>query len=487
MSSFLQDADSSRAPSVTTESATASRTSTHNKGKKTSTIWTHTREPLEYEDQELLYCSYCELDNQPHGAKTASSMTKHIRSKHKAVQLEKVLTKSQEIVRQQLKSIYCQAAATGDTEELDAKILKKSINQDALNEALVTLIVVHNLSFCMVEWAAFHTFCQVLNEACEGKITTSHSVVRTRVGESFQKHKDTIRKALQAALSHIHISLDIWTSPNRWLILAICAHFTSYDQKKEKALLALKKVPGHSGDDQFSILLPVLQDYGIELKLGAIIADNAPPNNVLCRTIEKHMWDTHKKEWLANDWRIRCIGHIINLVVQAFLFTDLVNMDELESYDEAEVDGELIDEEVKKAKFRLLGPLGKAHNIVVYIRSSGGRADYFRKLAGRMIPMDNRTRWNSWHNMLQVLLEQKAHIDKYCEDFECELQKDLLDFADWKKLRTINDFLQPFSRATLFTEGDEASIDRTLFTMDILIKHLQISIVSPLPSLLLLN
>ena len=89
--------------------------------------------------------------------------------------------------------------------------------------------------------------------------------------------------------------------------------------------------------------------------------------------------------------------------------------------------------------------------------------------------------------MLQVLLEQKAHVDKFCEDFERELQKDLLDLADWKKLRMINDFLQLFSRATLFTEGDEVSIDRTLFTMDILIKHLQISIVSPLPSLFLLS
>ena len=95
MPSFLQDADSSRTPSVTVESAAASRTSAHNKGKKTSTIWAHTREPLEYEDQELLYCSYCELDNKPHGAKSASSMTKHIRSIHKTVQIEKVLSKNQ--------------------------------------------------------------------------------------------------------------------------------------------------------------------------------------------------------------------------------------------------------------------------------------------------------------------------------------------------------------------------------------------------------
>src|SRR5947209_13371530 len=104
-----------------------------------------------------------------------------------------------------------------------------------------------------------------------------------------------------------------------------------------------------------------------------------------------------------------------------------------------------------------------------------------------MILMDNRTRWNSWYNMLQVLLKQKAHVDKFCENFEHELQKDLLDLTDWKKLHTINDFLQLFSRATLFTEGDEVSIDRTLFIIDILIKHLQISIINPLPSLFLLS
>jgi hypothetical protein len=79
---------------------------------------------------------------------------------------------------------------------LDIKILENSINQDALTEALVTLIVVHNLSFCIVEWLAFHTFCQILNAACEGKITTCHAGIRNKVEESFYKHKDTIRKAL---------------------------------------------------------------------------------------------------------------------------------------------------------------------------------------------------------------------------------------------------------------------------------------------------
>jgi hypothetical protein len=53
-----------------------------------------------------------------------------------------------------------------------------------------------------------------------------------------------------------------------------------------------------------------------------------------------------------------------------------------------------------------------------------------------------------------------------------------LSAQDWKKLRTIKDFLKPFKRATLYTEGDGAAIDRVLFLMDILRKHFDLSLVS---------
>ena len=61
-------------------------------------------------------------------------------------------------------------------------------------------------------------------------------------------------------------------------------------------------------------------------------------------------------------------------------------------YDKEEVDREFIDKEVKKAKFRLLGPLSKVYNIIVYIQSLGGYVDYFRKLVGRIILLDNYIR-----------------------------------------------------------------------------------------------
>jgi hypothetical protein len=70
----------------------------------------------------------------------------------------------------------------------------------------------------------------------------------------------------------------------------------------------------------------------------------------------------------------------------------MIGIEELESYDEQDQSGELTNEEARRVKFRLLGPLGQAHNIVIHIRGSPKRTEEFKMLASRIIPIDNRTR-----------------------------------------------------------------------------------------------
>jgi hypothetical protein len=70
-------------------------------------------------------------------------------------------------------------------------------------------------------------------------------------------------------------------------------------------------------------------------------------------------------------------------------------MDKLESYDEIKTDKKFIDKKIKKTKFRFLKFFNKIYNIVIYIRNSDNRADYFKKLTEKIIPINNRTRWNS--------------------------------------------------------------------------------------------
>ncbi len=124
------------------------------------------------------------------------------------------------------------------------------------------------------------------------------------------------------------------------------------------------------------------------------MADNASTNDTLCREIEEYLEEEERIKWDAFARRLRCSGHIINLSVQAFLFQAVFTEDDLQSYDRNEAAGREINIEAQRVRFRLLGPLGKLHNIVVHIRGSALRTKEWIDLAKRMLPLDNRIRWN---------------------------------------------------------------------------------------------
>jgi hypothetical protein len=65
-------------------------------------------------------------------------------------------------------------------------------------------------------------------------------MIKTKIMKAFQDHKDIVRKKLQSALTHIHLLMDIWTSPNRKLLLGITADFVDYEEERHiKALIVL--------------------------------------------------------------------------------------------------------------------------------------------------------------------------------------------------------------------------------------------------------
>ena len=471
---------SSLLPPSTTQDSVKTGSKKSKRGRSAHTTWVHTRTARDGEDSRLKFCIHCTVPP-PYSTSVSTNMRGHLESKHGII-VDRTLGPIQVETVRQLQQLYTQAQSSDQTEAIDTQAYRKCLDHDAINEALITLIIVRNLPFRVVEWPEFHALCQVLNPESSDFITTAHSQITKKIEQSWQARKDVVRKKLQSAVSSIHLSLDIWTSPNRLLLLGICAHFVDRSQEKHsKALLALRTVANHSGDEQFATLLAVLKDYGIVRKLGSIVCDNASSNDTLCRTVEAYLYEEEDFEWDSTYRRIRCTGHIINLAVQTFLFHSLIEMEQLESYDEQEGKGEVGDEEEKRATFRVMGPLGKLHNIVVHIRNSAGRTKEFKDLAGRMIPLDNRTRWNSWFQMLAVADQKAVAIDTYSKNHFATLQADYLSPEDWERLRMIKEFLQPFHRATLETQGDHATIDSVLFTMDIIVQYFEAALVSSVP------
>lgn len=106
----------------------------------------------------------------------------------------------------------------------------------------------------------------------------------------FLRKKDLVRKTIQSAISSIHISTDLWTSPNNLLIQAVCGHFVATNEKQYTILLAVRETEGYSGEQQFnSAIYPVLQEYQIEQNLGTLIGDNSGTNDTLSRTISSFL------------------------------------------------------------------------------------------------------------------------------------------------------------------------------------------------------
>ena len=242
------------------------------------------------------------------------------------------------------------------------------------------------------------------------------------------------------------------------------------EERQRKALIALRPVASHAGEEQLTVLLSVLEEYGIVRQVGCFMSDNASTNDTLCRSVSRHLESKEKITWNTEKQRLRCIGHVNNLAVQAFLFQNVFRIEELESYDQEEETREVNNIADQQGRFRLIGPLGKLHNIVICVRSSSQRTKEFRDIIGQMVPLDNRTRWNSWYQMLTVAVQSSiaSAIDIFTKNHFDVLQHDYLSSDDWTRLRTIKNFLQPFARATLETQGTAGTIDRVLFTMDVL-------------------
>jgi hypothetical protein len=289
--------------------------------------------------------------------------------------------------------------------------------------------------------------------------------------------------------------VDIWTSPNNYLFLAVCASFVDHNDQFRNILIALRTVPGHSGEHQWSVLLPVLKEYGSTKSIRTIIGDNSGTNDTLCRTISAYLAEEYRIDWNVSQNRIRCQGHILNLVVQLYLFSNNQEEAEMDWYDREELLNEQKNEkEIKERQNRIraqMGVIGKLHNLVVHIRASSSRTKEFVTNAGRRIPLDNRTRWNSWYTMLKVAQEQTvkealvSYAEKYLDAGTID-KRDILSPDDWNQLRIISSHLAIFEGATLHLQGDRTTLERVSESLEVIYQWLQDTLVSYITNLSIL-
>uniref|UniRef100_A0A0D2YDN2 HAT C-terminal dimerisation domain-containing protein n=1 Tax=Fusarium oxysporum (strain Fo5176) TaxID=660025 RepID=A0A0D2YDN2_FUSOF len=140
--------------------------------------------------------------------------------------------------------------------------------------------------------------------------------------------------------------------------------------------------------------------------------------------------------------RMRCYGHVLNLVARAFLFGKDAESFELES----DINGMRGLQEQDLRHWRSKGPIGKLHNIVKFIRSSPQRSEYFKRIAHEQEDEGALRKQTDIRAYIFALEGEKDEEKRIPAD-------DILSNEDWRVLGEVNEILTPLYHQTMRTQG----------------------------------
>ena len=225
-----------------------------------------------------------------------------------------------------------------------------------------------------------------------------HTTVCSWIRQTFESRQQIIFNLVQGAKSSTHLSFDLWTASNGFHYIGIVGHFVDSEGEKRDVLLGLPRLVGpHSGENMAPYVKEVIDRYEMGSKLGYFMLDNAESNDTCLEALAR---------WFPMDVgrrRLRCIGHIINLVVRAVIFGS--NVAKFEAELRGATDEFSFDIWAKK------GAIGRLHNLATYIRRTDQRRQALRRLQTELagddviftleVVVDGKTRWNSIYIMIR--------------------------------------------------------------------------------------
>ncbi|RYO01198.1 hypothetical protein AA0121_g13269 [Alternaria tenuissima] len=407
-------------------------------------------------------------------------------------------------VQRQINTIFPPVAST--------VALRNSFNLQAYREALVHLLTRRRMPLNAVEWSELKDLALACNPAIDDLLITSRRTMVRLLASNYDLYIEQLKGSLSTAVSQVHISTDLWTSPHRHALLAVCTHWVDGDYKLQKALLALPECRfTHSGEQQSNLVLSTLERFNIQSRIGYHTGDNATSNNTCLQALAFQLKDKYAVSFNPVHRRVRCIGHIINLSLQAFLLASskealvaaLESASEITSDEPLERFSQVLasrresrdtslscaQERSQRGRRRRdswssqgstpddfggiwnMPALGKLHGLAVWLHSSSIHSDLWDKAVDIRLGIDNTTRWSSWYQVIHRAIEKQDQIKAFMIDHETQIGNDRLLASDWDLLGKAHAFLQPFASATLYAEGSMSSISQSLLIMDLLLLH----------------
>lgn len=153
-----------------------------------------------------------------------------------------------------------------------------------IRELSVGYIIDSNLPFSTFESTYLQELFRQLDSDLYAQIPWGRTSAKKELEDILSLKKAAVREELDEAVTQIHISFDLWTSPNRLSFISIFGHFIDQSNSHQSRLLAFRRQIGsHAGENIAYTVRNVVRDWGIDRKIGVSICDNAASNDVCLR------------------------------------------------------------------------------------------------------------------------------------------------------------------------------------------------------------
>ncbi|KAJ9543902.1 hypothetical protein OSB04_023609 [Centaurea solstitialis] len=296
-------------------------------------------------------------------------------------------------------------------------------NQEVVRKALAKIIIIDELSFRFVEGRGFKQF---MESSCPRFKIPSRWTVNRDIFGIYCEEKTNLKKLFKSSTPHISLTTDTWTSVQIINYMCITAHFIDHEWKLNKKVISFVPILSHKGESIAKALETCLIEWGVK-NIFTITVDNASSNDVAIGFMKHKLVSWGGSSTRVDYVHMRCIAHILNLVVQDGL--------------------KLADASVKKIR-----------DCVRWVRGSPSRLHKFREFAD-LLEVEEKsslclgvpTRWNSTYMMLRTAIAYKGVFEMYqSSDNSLALEVGSVPSNnDWLAAESLVVFLKTFYEMTI--------------------------------------
>nr|KAJ0203883.1 hypothetical protein LSAT_V11C500293430 [Lactuca sativa] len=217
----------------------------------------------------------------------------------------------------------------------------------------------------------------------------------------------------------IHLTTDTWTSSCQKInYMVVTTHFITEDFVMHKRVVSFKEVDTHKAEDMARELLICINEWGMK-NFMTMTVDNAKTNDAAINIIVKELPSIYEN---GKHFHIRCMAHIINLVVKMGLKHEVYHVKNLQ-------------------------------DAVKYIRASPQRIKTFKQAmkdaaveSQRCLCGETPTRWNSTFELLRSAYDMKNTFLEYSHQ-DPMFQKTVgrvPSHSDFEMIKKMMEFLENF-------------------------------------------